>query len=509
MKDWNKIFLRQIDRHFKGREIPKELIPFMQKINDQLEHYEQDRNMMERAMDIGQGELHNTNVKLRKETLRQQRVLDSLQESLGVLRTYQGDHDETDILLIAEKLRDALRAEKEAEKAIIVAKELAEQSVRSKELFLANMSHEIRTPMNAIIGISELLAQTGLSNEQQEYIDGIRSSGKSLLVLVNDILDFSKIEAGKFELEELGFRVDHVLQSVYSSFRINAKESGVELELDISKVKQAVLIGDPHRLSQVLINLVSNAVKFTTRGIVAISAETITQENGVIDVLFAVTDTGIGIPDDKKELIFESFTQADNSITRQYGGTGLGLAISRKLVQTMGGKLALDSTAGKGSRFYFTLSYTMGDDIDLPPPVPDHNLSTTTLKGIKVILIEDNRMNQFLVRSLMEKREIELDIANNGKEGLNMIIDNDYDLVLMDIQMPIMDGIECTRIIRNEIEREKRNIPIIALTANALKGDNEIYINAGMDDYVSKPFEASQLFGKITRLVHLSKRSKA
>ena len=502
MSDWNKLLQRHLKKHFKGIEnVPEDLVPFIDRINGLIDHFEQDRTMMERAMDISQEELNSTNVKLRKESERQQKVIDSMRESLGSLDTYQGGEDEGDIMHLAEKLKETIHTEKEAEKAIIKAKELAEQSVRAKELFLANMSHEIRTPMNAIIGMSDLLSHTSLTKEQQKYLEGIKSSGKNLLVLVNDILDFSKIDAGKFTLEEIGFRVNHVLRSVRSALQIKAEESGIDLSLDIAGVDRQVLIGDPYRLTQVLINLVNNAIKFTPEGNVTISAEFSEEGEKHVEITFKVIDTGIGISDDKKELIFESFTQADDSVTRRYGGTGLGLAISRRLVEIQGGKVWLNSKLGEGSTFAFKIKYKKGEEDDLPLAVNKDTVDSVSLKGMKIILVEDNRLNQFLVKSLMEKREIECDIANNGKEGLELIEQNDYDLVLMDIQMPIMDGIECTRKIRSDMPKGKRRIPIIALTANALKGDNEIYINAGMDDYVSKPFDANVLFAKIKRLV--------
>lgn len=501
MSEWNKILQRHIRKHFKSLDsVPEDIVPFIDKIDEMINHLEDDRNMMERAMDISQDELNSTNVKLRKESERQKMVIDSLKESLSELSSYEGGGDESDIMEMAHLLKDAIQKEKEAEKAIIKAKELAEQSVRAKELFLANMSHEIRTPMNAIIGMSDLLSQTSLSKEQIQYMDAIKTSGKNLLVLINDILDFSKIDAGKFSLEEIGFRINHTLRSVKSALQMKAQERGLDLSLNI-KVSRDVVIGDPYRLTQVLINLVNNALKFTPEGKVDLIAEIVEESDHQMKLVFAVKDTGIGIPKEKQDLIFESFTQADDSITRKYGGTGLGLTISRKLVEIQGGRMWLESTPGEGSTFYFELTYAKGEEEDLPLAVSKDSIEVASLKGTKVLLVEDNRMNQFLVKSLMDKRDVYLDIAANGQEGFEMMEINDYDLVLMDIQMPVMDGIECTRKIRTDLKGSKRRIPIIALTANALKGDNEIYINAGMDDYLSKPFDANVLFSKIKRLL--------
>ena len=378
---------------------------------------------------------------------------------------------------------------------LVEAKEKAEASSKAKEHFLANMSHEIRTPLNAIDGMAKLLKNTPLDDEQKEYISAMETSTSNLLVIINDILDISKIEAGQLTVEKIGFKPKQLLKDIVKSLQIKAKEKNIFLHLDFDENIPEILIGDPVRINQILINLVNNAIKFTPKGGVTISVKLNELKDNQAELLFEVIDTGIGIPEDKIDTIFENFKQADDSTTRKFGGTGLGLSISKKLVELFGGKLKVKSKVNFGSTFYFTITLPVGSNADLPKNELDNDVNVVEeVKGKKVLLVEDHEINRFLATTILQQWNIDVDIAENGVIAVDKVKENTYDAILMDMQMPEMGGIEATKIIRNILNS---NVPIIALTANAVKGDAEKCIEAGMNDYLSKPFEPSDLFNKL------------
>jgi len=375
---------------------------------------------------------------------------------------------------------------------------------KAKEQFLANMSHEIRTPVNGISGMVNLLTSTMQSKEQSKYLNAIKHSADNLKVIINDILDFSLIESGEVSLEKIGFDVDYQIKSVIASLELQASEKNLKILYNSKKKNIMVLLGDPVRLSQILINLINNAIKFTSEGSITINlrCDKISKEKAAAN--FEITDTGIGIKENKLEHIFDTFKQADESITRKYGGTGLGLAISRQLVELQGGTISVKSTVDIGTTFYFSIPYDLGSNIDLMHQLPGSKYGTNKntqkkFDGIRILLVEDNDINRLYASTILKKWNCRCDEAINGEIAIELLRKNHYDLILMDVHMPVMDGLEATRMIRKNFESPKKDIPIIAFTANAIKGEKEDYMDIGMNDYISKPFVPDELHKLIAK----------
>lgn len=385
-----------------------------------------------------------------------------------------------------------------AEQELQIAKKMAEEVAHAKELFLANMSHEIRTPMNGILGMASLLGKTRLDDKQRNFLKLIYESANNLLVIVNDVLDLEKIIAGKLIVEKLPFKIIDKVTTIVQSFIYKAEEKGVALIYQNSIPPDLIIVGDPYRLNQILNNILSNAVKFTEKGKIVITTRIKSFEDQIATIQFIIKDTGIGISEKNLKEIFEPFVQADPAISRKYGGTGLGLTICKSLLEMQGGSLSVASTAGVGSTFTINIPYLISEQEDEKPDAP-LELDYTRLKGRRILLAEDVELNQFIARHLLESWGIEVTVANNGREALVAVEKNNYDLVLMDIQMPEMDGTEATKAIRLLPDTIKAKVPVIALTANALKGDSEKYLSVGMTDYLSKPFDETKLFQVITR----------
>lgn len=621
MKDYHRLLKRQAKKYF-GENIPEGLDSFLEAVSQSYEHYESDRILIERAMEISSKELTASNRKLLDESKRHKILIESLKDSIKSISPDSRNIEDDDLLRMADVLQEEIEKRKTAEQQIAIseekyrniienmelgmvetaidgsmitvfdefckitgydreellncdpaellldeewqalmkeqeaarsqgefgvyeipirsksgeikwviisaaptfdanrnvtgsvaihfdithrkkieaaleqAREEAEASLKSKELFLANISHEIRTPMNAILGMSRLMNETVLDETQKQYNSAIQTSADGLMVIINDVLDMSKIKSGKFTVENISFNIDQVLDALRRSLTFKAEEKGIYLHCERDANIHPFLIGDPTRLGQVLTNLASNAVKFTEKGGVEIKVALEQSLQNADRIRFSVIDTGVGIDKANLQAIFESFTQEDETITRKFGGTGLGLAISRQLVGIFGGELEVESVKNEGSTFSFVLDLEYGESFETEEVKV---IGEKDLSDCRILLVEDNEINSYLAITILKKWSAIVDTAENGKVAIDRLMSNEYDVVLMDMQMPEMDGVQATAHIRNVM---KLDVPIIALTANAVKGEKAKCIEAGMNDYISKPFEPDELFSKISMQWH-------
>ncbi|MDA7818436.1 ATP-binding protein, partial [Sulfurimonas sp.] len=409
-------------------------------------------------------------------------------------------HDESGYVIRILGLHMDITEQKELEKNLTNAKIEADQANKAKSDFLANMSHEIRTPLNGIIGLTDIVLNSDLSTKQKELLLKSKVSSLALLRVINDILDYSKIEAGKLDLEMHPFDLSLTIQNIKDLFEYQANHKGIGLNINFDVTSQFI-IGDSLRLTQVLTNLVGNAIKFTSDGYVSINVKTLSEYENIVHLEFCVEDSGIGLSRDAQDNLFKKFSQADNSTTRKYGGTGLGLSISKQLVNMMDGDIWIESIEGKGSKFIFNVEFEKSNRESInqvSETIIDMNDSRLALlKNIKLLLVEDNKTNQIVAMGVLEDYIDDMDIANDGQEAVDMVLKKEYDIILMDLQMPVMGGFEATKLIReNEIYKDK---PIIALSAAVMKEDLELTKRAGMNGHLAKPIDKNKLLEMLLR----------
>ncbi|HOW09187.1 MAG: response regulator [Bacteroidales bacterium] len=427
-------------------------------------------------------------------------------EIIGVM-AFQDYHDEdkfsqedvTVLEFIANQIAIALQRRIMIDN-VIMASRKAEEAAQSKQQFMSTMSHEIRTPLNEVIGITNLLLQGNPREDQMDYIKTLRFSGNHLLTLVNDVLDYNKMESGRIEFEQTSFNLSDFLKDIQRTYSFRSKSKNLEFDITRQNDLPDNLTGDPIRLNQILSNLLSNALKFTQKGSIHVILKELERNAGTTKIEFTVKDTGIGIPKDKHDYIFESYTQASPDTTRHYGGTGLGLAICKRLVELQGGHIEVESETGKGSAFRFVLTFGIAEKSEASQK-GETSESYVGLEGKRILVAEDNKINFFVANKFLNGWGVKVTHAENGRIALNLLEKEDFDLVLMDLHMPVLDGIEATKIIRNSDDPRIKDIPVVALTAAIMSETHDRIDNLNINDYVLKPFKPRDLFEKILKNV--------
>ena len=499
---FHRLLDKQITKHLTDDCLKhKSFQDFIKVVNDSYINFERDKELFELTSELNARENAEINERLTKEVRQRKISVDKLIEAIYSLEETEGLDaskiiDTNNLLVLVDYLKVQIDIQRKNEIELRLAKELAECATKAKSDFLSMMSHEIRTPLNAIMGLTHFMQQEDISANMAENLKILQFSADNLHVLINDILDFNKIEAGNVELQKVPFDLKQLIYNVKNANQAKADENKNLINLVIADNVPNLVIGDSLRLGQVISNLVSNAVKFTKDGSIKIelSVQKFIDNKAVLD--FSVTDTGIGIAPQKQELIFDKFTQANSETTREFGGTGLGLVITKKLLQLYGSEIKLESVLGEGAKFYFSI--VLESVLEVVNPKKDIDikfLQENLLQGVKVLLVEDYPINIKLATKFLERWKINIDIAENGKIAVEKFRINKYDLILMDIQMPVMDGYMATA----EIRKIDTKIPIIAFTASETLNNQDHAFSVGMNDYLNKPFNPKDLYNKIAK----------
>jgi signal transduction histidine kinase len=488
----HKLLERQIKRHL-SEQVAKDpaFQSFLNAVSESYDAYDRDNSLADHAFRLSELEYVELNTRLKQVLELKQESIARLIESIKMVDSTEGELeiDQNNLLEIVQHLEYHINQRKQAEIDMLAAMETAEKANMAKSDFLSIMSHEIRTPLNAVIGMAHLLLSSDPKPEQLQNLRVLKTSSENLLMLINDILDFSKIESGKLELEEAPFSLSDLCLSLRDTLMVRANEKGIRLKVRLDSDIPGMLLGDALRMSQILNNLLSNAIKFTKDGQVDLNAEVLREQNGLYTLSIEVKDTGIGIPSTKLQSIFTRFTQASEDTSRQFGGTGLGLAITKNLLELMGTSVQVDSVLGVGSTFRFEVQLKSVENYEQQKV----DITDFDLMGARVLLVEDTAFNILFAKQLLEGWNAQVDVAENGKLALDRLEEQEYQIILMDLLMPELDGFSATL----EIRKRKIKTPIIALTASATNNVRKRIELVGMQDYVTKPFSPKELFVKM------------
>lgn len=494
---YHKLLLRQLKKYSNSDLAADEyFMRFIEAVNDSYEAFDKDKELSDHAFIVSQNEFSEINEQLSEEIEIRRISIKRLKNTLHDIKIESKQpaaENDDDLLDILDMLNVEIANRKEAETQLIIAKEDAEKANHAKSEFLSIMSHEIRTPLNAVLGMGHLLLKNNPRPDQLNNLATLKTSADNLMVLINDILDFNKIEAGKLELEEAQFSLKKLVKDIVSANRNHADENEDCINLTIDDKLPDQFISDPHRLGQVLNNLISNAIKFTHNGTIGIDVQMVElkEYSAVID--FSISDTGVGISVENLKTIFSPFMQASTSITRQFGGTGLGLAITSQILALLGSAIKVESELGKGSRFHFQLELKAAENT--ATDLSENETAEFDLTDKHILLVEDTLFNVLYATQLLEGWNAQVSVAENGQVAVDLMKAESCDLILMDLQMPVMDGYTAT----NKIREFNKKVPVIALTASATSNVREKVVKAGMQDYITKPYSPDDLLLKIKK----------